>query len=89
MKKVLVLGAAGQLGSFLLRRYSEDAEISLVGYSRQELDITNFDQIESILDQECPFAVVNAAAYTNVDKAESNQHGMLTLKVPALLLKLA
>lgn len=73
MKKVLVLGSAGQLGSFLLRRYSEDAEISLVGYSRQELDITNFDQIESILDQECPFAVVNAAAYTNVDKAETQK----------------
>ena len=73
MKKVLVLGAGGQLGSFLLRRYALDNEFSWVGYSKEHLNITNYSQIEVILDKERPFAVVNTAAYTDVDRAENEK----------------
>ena len=70
---MLVFGAGGQLGGFLLRRYASDIEIVWSGYTREELDITDFSQIEEILDIEKPYAVVNAAAYTNVDKAEKEE----------------
>lgn len=71
MKKVLVTGAAGQLGNCIMRSFAVDAEIRWVGLSRVELDITKSEQIRDVLDEHKPDFVVNAAAYTAVDKAES------------------
>ena len=89
MKKVLVFGAGGQLGGFLLRRYTSDTEIVWSGYTREELDITDFSQIEDVLDKEKPFAVVNAAAYTNVDKAETEKQLAwdVNVKAPSFIAK--
>ncbi len=67
--KVLVTGAGGQVGREL-------AELALPGvvvhpFARRALDITNEDAIARAFDEVEPDAVVNAAAYTAVDKAES------------------
>ena len=85
----MLLGAGGQLGSFLLRRYATDNELSWVGYSREQLDIKNRSQLEDILDKEKPFAVVNTAAYTNVDRAETEKQlaWEVNAEAPSLIAK--
>ncbi|PCJ80768.1 MAG: dTDP-4-dehydrorhamnose reductase [Bacteroidetes bacterium] len=75
MKRALVFGAGGQLGSCLIRQYEGDSEVQFVGYSRTDLDITNLSEIERVLDLENPDVVINAAAYTAVDDAEGDIEG--------------
>ncbi len=67
--KVLVTGAQGQLGQALLAL--APAEFEMVGCSRAELDITNPEQVQNCIAAHKPDVVINAAAYTAVDKAES------------------
>jgi dTDP-4-dehydrorhamnose reductase len=65
---VIVLGARGMLGADLtecLRRRGVAAR----GYDLPEFDITNAEQIESVVGQ--AKQIINCAAYTNVEKAES------------------
>lgn len=70
MKKVLVTGATGQLGNCILRSYASDNEISWIGFSREELDITNSEEVLRAFEEHKPDFIVNTAAYTAVDKAE-------------------
>jgi dTDP-4-dehydrorhamnose reductase len=67
--RILVTGAGGQVGSEVVHRGST-RELSIVGLSHAELDITNATDVESELDWQSPELVVNAAAYTGVDRAE-------------------
>ena len=68
--KVLITGADGQLGRELVRLgWSVDFEV--LGLNRQDLDITNKNQIQQVLARISPSIVVNAAAYTHVDRAEN------------------
>ncbi len=64
---IAVLGATGQLGSELLELWGEAA----VGLTREELDLSDPSTIEATLETIAPEVVVNAAAYNQVDKAES------------------
>lgn len=73
MLKVIITGAAGQLGSCILRKYATDEEVKWVGFSREEFDINDTFLVREILDKEKPDAVVNAAAYTAVDRAEKDK----------------
>ncbi|MCK6370202.1 MAG: dTDP-4-dehydrorhamnose reductase [Gammaproteobacteria bacterium] len=66
--KVLVTGAAGQLGGELLRRAPDGAQVRAM--TRAELDITDSTAVETCLASERPAVVLNAAAYTAVDQAE-------------------
>ncbi|PKH85175.1 dTDP-4-dehydrorhamnose reductase [Colwellia sp. Bg11-28] len=69
--KILVTGANGQVGSELLQAaLAIKYNVEVVGYGRSLLDITDIDQVKSILAKEKPNVVINAAAYTAVDKAE-------------------
>lgn len=67
--KVLVTGANGQLGYELQKTCP--ADIQLIATDFDTLDITQFDQIDAAFEQHQPNVVINAAAYTAVDKAES------------------
>lgn len=69
--KVLVTGANGQVGSELLQaELTNKYNVAVVGYNRALLDITNIEQVKVILAKEQPNVVINASAYTAVDKAE-------------------
>ena len=68
--KVLLLGGNGQLGNCLKRELSL-AGVSYVAPERTQLDLAITTDFFSILKTTAADAVVNAAAYTAVDKAES------------------
>jgi dTDP-4-dehydrorhamnose reductase len=68
--RVLVIGAAGQLGRALLAA-PRPAGWSIAGAISAEIDITQPATIERGLDRMACDIVVNAAAYTAVDRAES------------------
>jgi dTDP-4-dehydrorhamnose reductase len=66
-KSILITGANGQVGHELA--IAEGAH-RLVALDRQQLDITDPVRIEAVLDEHRPDIVINAAAYTQVDRAE-------------------
>ncbi len=66
--KVLVLGAGGQLGWELQRTYPPD--VTLVFCDVPEVDFFSSDSIFKCITATRPDCIINAAAYTDVDKAE-------------------
>jgi dTDP-4-dehydrorhamnose reductase len=72
MPRVLLLGSGGQLGmqlkAALLRPDCDFVDV--IALSRRELDFTDLDAIRTAIRQAEPEIVINAAAYTAVDKAE-------------------
>jgi dTDP-4-dehydrorhamnose reductase len=67
--RVLIVGANGQVGTELRRSLATLGEI--VGADRAQADLADESAIRALLRRERPGLVVNAAAYTAVDKAES------------------
>ena len=70
--KVLVTGSAGQLGSDLVTILSQEG-YEVYGFDRNQMDITNIENVRRIIEDVKPDVVVHAAAYTNVDLAESER----------------
>ena len=68
---ILVTGANGQLGQAIQSISKNYSEIDFVFCSSSELDITNFENCQLVFDKYKPNFCINAAAYTAVDKAES------------------
>src|SRR2546429_7518879 len=75
--RVLLLGAGGMLGHVLVA--TAPPEVTLVPLSRAQLDITQGDAVAATLGDVRPDVVINAAAYTAVDRAESR--GDIALRV--------
>lgn len=69
--RVLVTGADGQVGRALLSEFAGSAE--LIGCNRQTLDLSSPDQIRARLLAIKPDVILNAGAYTAVDRAESER----------------
>jgi len=70
LSSILVTGSNGQLGSELMRRASR-FDVTAEGMSSQQLDITDARAVRQAVLESGATVVVNAAAYTAVDKAES------------------
>ena len=68
---VLVTGANGQLGQSIQSISGKYPEIDFVFCSSSDLDITNLENCQVVFDEFKPQFCINAAAYTAVDKAES------------------
>lgn len=68
--KILVTGANGQVGWELSRRGGKDG-LDIVALNRTALDITDLPSIRREIDRHEVNLIINAAAYTGVDKAES------------------
>jgi len=72
MTRILLLGAGGQLGQETIARAAAfNAEV--LPRSREQTDVGDSAGLEAALRQTRPDIVVNAAAYTKVDKAESER----------------
>ncbi|KXI27235.1 dTDP-4-dehydrorhamnose reductase [Paraglaciecola hydrolytica] len=69
--KVLVTGKGGQLAWELAQHCPANIELVLLG--RAELDISDATAVKQIIALHKPDVVINAAAYTAVDKAETDQ----------------
>jgi len=69
--KILVTGANGQVG-FCLGEQLRKTEWEFKLCTRLDLDIADKESVRSVVDNFLPDIIVNTAAYTAVDKAESN-----------------
>ena len=78
MKKIFVTGCNGQLGRAINQIYAKEADIELIntdvfqGDGIKPLDITNVDEVLKLAREVKPYAIINCAAHTNVDKCETD-----------------
>lgn len=72
LQYVLVTGANGQLGT-ALQRCAWPADWRVVAFDRNALDLTDLSAIAAVIASRPWAAIINAAAYTAVDRAESDQ----------------
>jgi len=70
-KTILVTGANGQLGQEIKRLASKAEDLHFVYTDVKDFDITNNHRVREYITDMNPFAVINCAAYTAVDKAET------------------
>ena len=103
-KKILVTGSNGLLGQKLtdMLRYHSDYELiasskgenrypETEGYTYEQLDVTDYIDIERLIVKYQPYAVIHTAAMTNVDQCESEKEACQKLNVDSVahLIKLA
>ena len=73
MINLLVTGSSGQLGQCLRQLLLSATDISCYFAAREDLDITNSDELQRFFSDHNFDYCINTAAYTNVEKAESEQ----------------
>ncbi|MCP3903394.1 MAG: dTDP-4-dehydrorhamnose reductase [Planctomycetes bacterium] len=73
LQRITIIGARGMLGRDLVREAAQRGLEVRAFASRDELDITDAATVEEILGAEPTDAVINAAGWTNVDRAETNK----------------
>lgn len=73
MSKLLITGSSGQLGQCLKQQLENTPDISCHFATKEDLDITNKQALEDFFGQHPFDYCINTAAYTNVEKAESDQ----------------
>lgn len=78
---VLVTGGSGQLGQALQSIEKNYPEIDFHFFSSSQLDITNPEQCQTIFEKVKPDFCINAAAYTAVDKAETESDKARSINV--------
>lgn len=78
MDKIVILGSEGMLGGALMKQFAESYQV--IGLDRKDIDVTDPKNVEQKLRELQPVAVVNAAAYNNVDEVEKNEDSYATAK---------
>ena len=78
MKKILLTGCNGQLGRAIQKEYGDTVEFLRTDFIDAEgitrLDISDIDQVMNFARAEKPDAIINCAAFTNVDGCETNEY---------------
>ena len=72
MKNVIVTGCNGQLGRAINQVLADNAEYNLINTDVPELDITDIDKVMAFAREIKPYAIINCAAYTNVNGCETD-----------------
>jgi len=84
MKTILVTGSNGQLGSEIKKISHKFNEFNFIFTDVNELDITDLNAIEKLFEQNKIDFIINCAAYTNVDKAETDYKNAELINVYAV-----
>lgn len=71
--KIVVTGAGGMLGYDVVR-LAEAMSHQVIALTHDDLDVTDPARVERVITRERPGAVINCAAWTNVDGAEESEH---------------
>lgn len=87
--RILVFGKTGQVGSGLFRDLKEVGSVRCVG--RETADLTDLAAVENVIQEERPSVIVNAAAYTHVDQAETDREvaHLVNAKAPTVMAEMA
>ena len=83
-KIILITGSAGQLGSELKELSPLHSSLEFVFLSRTELSLSDDQGIEKTIEKYAPSFVINCAAYTAVDKAESEKEDAFQINATAV-----
>ena len=84
---ILLTGCLGQLGSAIQQHWDASqlaGAYELVPVDVDQLDLTDIEDVNGYLDQLQPQFIINAAAYTNVDGAESNKEAAFAVNAEAV-----
>ncbi len=81
--RVIVTGAGGLLGSAIVRELERRDEV--IPLDRARLDVTDADAVRAVIERERPDAVINCAAYNQVDGAEESPRVALEVNAFAAL----
>jgi dTDP-4-dehydrorhamnose reductase len=73
MKKIIVIGSKGQLGNEFQELEKQYQSFQFFFYDVEEMDIVNKDLVEKGISEVKPDYLINCAAYTAVDKAETEK----------------
>lgn len=97
MKKILVTGSNGLLGQKLVYKLKERQDVELIatargvnrlldqeGYAYRELDITDKNNVDKVIDAVKPDFIIHSAAMTQVDQCELNQAACDKINVDAV-----
>lgn len=80
--KILLTGSRGQVGSALVTALAPVGELS--AFDRQGLDLLDLNSIGTVVKRKRPGVIVNAAAYTAVDRAESERDAAFAVNASAV-----
>jgi len=84
MVKILVTGSNGQLGSEIRKISGNYVEMEFCFTDVDELDITNSEKVAEFLTDYNPEFLINCAAYTAVDKAETDESTAFLINATAV-----
>lgn len=73
--KILITGAAGQLGQAMKAESAQFPNYEIIYVTRKEMELTDVTGIVHLIKSISPDLIINAGAYTAVDAAESNRDG--------------
>jgi dTDP-4-dehydrorhamnose reductase len=81
LQRVLLFGGSGQLGGEIRKNWSG---VDIVSPAHAEIDITDAEAVAQAIAQHAPDAVVNCAAFHNVERCEAEPHNALAANAVAV-----
>lgn len=79
--QVLIVGAAGQLGTVMTEQFGRDHDV--IAWTRREFDLTRHREVHDAVLRLAPHVIINCASYNHVDRAQEEQE--LALEINAMV----
>jgi dTDP-4-dehydrorhamnose reductase len=82
--KIVLIGPNGQLGTDINKVFSTDPDFTIVPLNHAAVDITDIADAKAIIDSHAPDAVINTAAFHQVDKCEEEVEKTFAVNAAAI-----